>query len=310
MIPRCCQAPERSKNSSGACGPFAASATGRPTTSRSGRLVKPTPFRRETSRCSDRPTSSTTHAAEEKVVRSSALKLAVSAAEAESSSSTAWTPPGWPRAPSLGVPGAATQRNTWGQRQYHPRKDTPMADPRLLVDRLNTPLGRIWLAVTEAGALRQLTWEETPAWVSTGRPTSDPFGCTSALRAYFEGEIAAIDGLAAEGEGTDFQRRVWRALREIPAGQTWTYGQLGRRVGNAKACRAVGAANGQNPIGLVVPCHRVIGSNGTLTGYGSGLPRKRWLLDHEARHAVGGVGRAPHSQLSWDAPAIGAKSQA
>jgi len=109
----------------------------------------------------------------------------------------------------------------------------------------------------------------------------DPLGATSRLRAYFAGDIGAIDGLPADGGGTEFQRRVWSALREIPAGATATYGELACRIGAPRACRAVGLANGSNPIAIVVPCHRVIGSNGTLTGYGGGLDRKRWLLDHE-----------------------------
>ena len=83
--------------------------------------------------------------------------------------------------------------------------------------------------------------------------------------------------------GTPFQRAVWRALREIPCGETRSYGEIARRIGRPKAVRAVGLANGANPIGIVVPCHRVIGSNGTLTGYGGGIERKRWLLAHEGK---------------------------
>ena len=84
-------------------------------------------------------------------------------------------------------------------------------------------------------------------------------------------------------KGTEFQRRVWHGLRRIPFGETWSYAALAAHVGNAKACRAVGLANGRNPIAIIVPCHRVIGANGTLTGYGGGLDRKAWLLDHERR---------------------------
>jgi len=101
------------------------------------------------------------------------------------------------------------------------------------------------------------------------------------LRRYFDGEVAAIDAVPVELNGTPFQRRVWTALRSIPAGSTLSYGDLARRVGAETAIRAVGAANGANPVALVVPCHRVIGANGTLVGYGGGLPRKRWLLAHE-----------------------------
>lgn len=105
-----------------------------------------------------------------------------------------------------------------------------------------------------------------------------------ALDAYFSGAIEAIDALATETGGTPFQRSVWRALRDIPAGATMSYGALAQKLGMPKAVRAVGLANGANPIGIVVPCHRVIGANGSLTGYGGGLPRKQWLLEHERRH--------------------------
>jgi methylated-DNA-[protein]-cysteine S-methyltransferase len=101
------------------------------------------------------------------------------------------------------------------------------------------------------------------------------------LARYFEGEHAAIDRVAVELNGTEFQKRVWKALRRIPSGSTISYAELARRIGAPSAVRAVGAANGANPVALIVPCHRVIGSDGTLTGYGGGLDRKRWLLVHE-----------------------------
>lgn len=101
------------------------------------------------------------------------------------------------------------------------------------------------------------------------------------LARYFEGDIAAFDQVAVELNGTDFQKRVWQSLRRIPSGSTISYAELARRVGEPSAVRAVGAANGANPVALIVPCHRVIGSDGTLTGYGGGLERKRWLLVHE-----------------------------
>jgi methylated-DNA-[protein]-cysteine S-methyltransferase len=93
--------------------------------------------------------------------------------------------------------------------------------------------------------------------------------------------VPALDGLTVTTGGTDFQRSVWKALRAIPAGETRTYGQLAAAIGSPKAVRAVGLANGRNPVALIVPCHRVIGANGTLTGYAGGLERKRWLLQHE-----------------------------
>jgi O-6-methylguanine DNA methyltransferase len=93
--------------------------------------------------------------------------------------------------------------------------------------------------------------------------------------------------------GTPFQQQVWAALCDIPYGETISYGELARRVGRPGSARAVGAANGSNPISIVVPCHRVIGSNGKLTGYGGGLPRKAWLIDHEAGHGPGQLALAP-----------------
>jgi methylated-DNA-[protein]-cysteine S-methyltransferase len=104
------------------------------------------------------------------------------------------------------------------------------------------------------------------------------------LEAYFAGELTDFD-LPMEMRGTDFQRCVWAALCEIPYGETISYGELARWVGNPKASRAVGLANGRNPVAIVVPCHRVIGADGSLTGYGGGLERKVWLLEHEATHS-------------------------
>jgi methylated-DNA-[protein]-cysteine S-methyltransferase len=101
------------------------------------------------------------------------------------------------------------------------------------------------------------------------------------LCAYFAGELCEFD-LPIRMAGTPFQRLVWQGLRTIPYGVTISYAELARRVGHPGAARAVGAANGRNPIGIVVPCHRVIGADGTLTGYGGGLDRKQWLLEHEA----------------------------
>jgi methylated-DNA-[protein]-cysteine S-methyltransferase len=100
------------------------------------------------------------------------------------------------------------------------------------------------------------------------------------LREYFAGTRRTFD-LPLKLRGTEFQQRVWHALEEIPFGETWSYGQLARRIGNKNASRAVGLANGSNPISILVPCHRVIGADGSLTGYGGGLERKRWLLKHE-----------------------------
>lgn len=104
------------------------------------------------------------------------------------------------------------------------------------------------------------------------------------LAAYFAGELREFD-LVLAAEGTAFQHRVWAALREIAYGATASYGEIARRIGQPSASRAVGLANGSNPIPIIVPCHRVIGANGSMTGFGGGIPRKRWLLAHEAQHA-------------------------
>jgi len=103
------------------------------------------------------------------------------------------------------------------------------------------------------------------------------------LALYFSGASADVDELTLDLRGAPFERRVWAALAAIPPGETTTYGAIARRVGSDDGSRAVGLANGANPIAIVVPCHRVIGANGKLTGYGGGLDRKRWLLDHERR---------------------------
>ncbi|MFN2377315.1 MAG: methylated-DNA--[protein]-cysteine S-methyltransferase [Candidatus Binatia bacterium] len=111
---------------------------------------------------------------------------------------------------------------------------------------------------------------------------SDAAGAKSRLARYFDGDLEALVDLEVESHGTPFQQAVWRQLRLIPAGQTRTYGEIAAAIGAPTAVRAVGAANGANPIGIVVPCHRVIGSNGKLTGFAGGLASKRWLLDHES----------------------------
>jgi methylated-DNA-[protein]-cysteine S-methyltransferase len=113
----------------------------------------------------------------------------------------------------------------------------------------------------------------------------DPAGAVERLERFFGGEVAALGEQPVRMHGTSFEQKVWRALREIPAGETKSYGEVARAVGSPKAVRAVGAANGHNPVALFVPCHRVIAADGTLHGYGGGLHRKRWLLNHEKAHA-------------------------
>ncbi len=118
-----------------------------------------------------------------------------------------------------------------------------------------------------------------PAW----RRDEGPFTETCAqLTEYFAGQLHEFDVRLAPA-GTEFQKRVWDELYRIPFGASISYGELARRIGQPTASRAVGAANGRNPISIIVPCHRVIGANGTLTGYGGGMDRKKWLLEHEAR---------------------------
>ena len=105
------------------------------------------------------------------------------------------------------------------------------------------------------------------------------------LACYFRGSLTEFD-VPLTGAGTPFQQAVWKALRAIPYGETRTYGKLAASLGTPGASRAVGLANGRNPIGIVVPCHRVVGSDGSLTGYAGGVQRKRWLLDHESGRAM------------------------
>lgn len=108
-----------------------------------------------------------------------------------------------------------------------------------------------------------------------------------ALRRYVDGDLAALDDVAVDTAGTPFQERVWAALRSIPVGSTWSYADLAAAVGSPGAVRAVGSANGANPVSIVVPCHRVVRSDGSLGGYGGGLDRKSWLLEHEG--VIGGL---------------------
>jgi methylated-DNA-[protein]-cysteine S-methyltransferase len=165
---------------------------------------------------------------------------------------------------------------------------------RFLIDRVDTPIGVMLIVADCEGNLRSVGWadHETPMrrllhlhYGQNGfvlEPARNPNGLTHAISRYFDGELTAIDLLPVETRGSPFQREVWRALRDIPCGTTVSYSKLAERIGRPAAVRAVGLANGSNPIGVVVPCHRVIGANGSLTGYGGGIERKSWLLEHEA----------------------------
>ncbi|MCP3061020.1 methylated-DNA--[protein]-cysteine S-methyltransferase [Myxococcus sp. K38C18041901] len=166
---------------------------------------------------------------------------------------------------------------------------------RFLIDRTDTPIGELVIIADREGHLRAVDWTEHEARMLqllrlhygekgyTLEEARDPGGLTVTMRAYFSGKLDVIDTLPVRTAGTDFQREVWAALRSIPCGSTVSYSELARRIGRPTAVRAVGLANGANPVGIVVPCHRVVGANGSLTGYGGGIQRKRWLLSHESR---------------------------
>jgi len=144
----------------------------------------------------------------------------------------------------------------------------------LCVDTVETPIGPIHLAL-RGGALHALRFDQPFEGTRAPAPVSDR------VRAYFAGDVHALDEIAVDPDGTPFQRRVWAALREIPPGETRTYGELALQLGTHP--RAVGSANGRNPVCLAIPCHRVIASDGKLCGYAWGEERKRWLLEHERR---------------------------
>ena len=162
----------------------------------------------------------------------------------------------------------------------------------LTLDRVATPVGEVLLVTGPEGAVRALEFAgyEGRMHRLLGRHSPDarldegraPQGVRSAVEAYFSGDVRALDTLQVQTGGTEFQKAIWAALRAIPAGETRSYGQLAAAIGSPRAVRAAGLANGQNPVAVIVPCHRVIGANGTLTGYAGGLERKRWLLAHES----------------------------
>ncbi len=164
----------------------------------------------------------------------------------------------------------------------------------LRLDRYAAPVSELLLATDDDGALRALEFADKESRMQrflrlhygecTLTPGAAPLEITQALDEYFDGNLPALDRVQVQTGGTPFQRSVWRALRSIDAGTTCSYGELAKIVGRPSASRAVGAANGSNPIAIVVPCHRVIGASGALTGYGGGLGHKRWLLEHERRY--------------------------
>ena len=161
---------------------------------------------------------------------------------------------------------------------------------KLKMDEIETPIGTLRVAAFEGG-LCAVGFADRWAAVATAlqrrfgevclERQADPGGAMSRLAAYFAGDLSALDELRVDAGGTAFQRKVWSVLRTIPAGRTASYSDVARAIGSRAALRAVGAANGSNPISIVVPCHRVIRADGSLCGYGGGLERKRWLLQHE-----------------------------
>ena len=172
----------------------------------------------------------------------------------------------------------------------------------LFMSLVESPIGFIRVARTVRGALAALVFDEQ--WPEMRERLLRRFGAvdfverdgqrrdgagdaTGRVCAYFAGDLRALDAIEVDAGGTPFQRAVWAALLRVPAGETRSYSQLARAIGSPRAVRAVGTANGQNPVSLVVPCHRAIGADGALCGYAGGVTRKRWLLDHESsRHAA------------------------
>jgi len=161
----------------------------------------------------------------------------------------------------------------------------------LFLDQLESPIGTIVL-ISDGEALRVLDFVDCDERMQRllrihygeQKPvvgSRESLHVKRQVEAYFAGDLTSIDAIAVRTEGTPFQKLVWAELRHIPASTTISYGELAKRIGRPNASRAVGLANGSNPIAIVVPCHRVIGANGSLTGYGGGMERKRWLLAHE-----------------------------
>jgi methylated-DNA-[protein]-cysteine S-methyltransferase len=159
------------------------------------------------------------------------------------------------------------------------------------LDRFKTPIGTALLVTDGEGVLRALDWSDYEARLHRLlrrhygdvilEPAPAPGDITRALTGYFAGDLGQLKKIKWRTNGTAFQRKVWTALRTIPAGKTFSYGIMAARLNVPNAARAIGLANGANPVGVVVPCHRLIGADGSLTGYGGGLERKQWLLAHE-----------------------------
>ena len=160
----------------------------------------------------------------------------------------------------------------------------------LQFDRIDSPIGTIFIALDD-GQLCALDYEDYEQRMMSLLekrygpvqlvPTSDPYGYSSRIRDYFAGNYSALDDIPVNTGGTAFQQQVWSALRSIPVGTTLTYGALAAKLGKPTAYRAVGGTNALNPVAIVLPCHRVVGADTSLTGYAGGMERKQWLLEHE-----------------------------
>ncbi len=178
----------------------------------------------------------------------------------------------------------------------------------LLTDQIESPVGTLFLIVAGASLCaldfagydaRMHKLLQARYGAVTLRQVADPHGFSSRIRAYLGGDLQSLEGIPVSAVGTPFQRQVWAALRTIPPGSVTTYGALAAQIGRPTASRAVGMTNSLNPIAIVVPCHRVVGANATLTGYAGGLERKQWLLSHEGVDlAAWGRGRAHPQQIS------------
>ena len=165
----------------------------------------------------------------------------------------------------------------------------------ILIDAVESPVGTLTIAEragrvcllhfgSDGPAIDQMFERWYPGEPRARHPIA---GLRVLLERYFKGETPVLDSIPVELNGTSFQKNVWQALRRIPCGTTISYAELAKRIGDPAAVRAVGTANGANPVAVIVPCHRVIGSNGKLTGYGGGLARKQWLLEHEGAYGPG-----------------------
>ena len=162
---------------------------------------------------------------------------------------------------------------------------------RLILDRAPSPIGELLIVTDEAGLLRAIDFHDyehrldrllkTHYGPLRPEPGAAPIMVREAMAGYFAGDLTTLSTIAWATNGTAFQNAVWTALTQIPPGETITYSELAKRAGRPLAVRAAGHANGSNPLSIVAPCHRVIGMDGSLTGYGGGMARKRWLLAHE-----------------------------